>query len=316
MKNAITILVVVVILAVLGYGIYALNTGTGSPAENATSTANGQPDNSLPDAAKGAPTTGTSTSNTSANAEPSEMVIGKSVEGRDIVAYNFGTGDTQVLFIGGIHGGYSWVAADVAFKAIDYFKENPSVIPANVKVTVIPNLNPDGLFDAVNKEGRFVKADVTTSQTALVASRFNANKVDLSRNFDCNWKATGTWQTKAVSGGTAAFSEPESLAIKNYVEAHNISAAVVWYSSAGGVYASSCGSGILPETKTITDIYANASGYTAHQTFDAYTTTGDIVNWLAKANVPAISVLLKTHTSADWSENKKGIDALLSHYAK
>lgn len=313
MKNAITILVVVVILALLGYGIYALNTGTGSPSGAATSTPTGEEGSAFPDAAKGGTEIGTSTAS---NTEPSEVVIGKSVEGRDIVAYNYGTGDTRVLFIGGIHGGYSWVAADVAFRTMDYLKENPSVIPANVKVTVIPNLNPDGLFDAVNKEGRFVKADVTTSQTALVASRFNANKVDLSRNFDCNWKAVGTWQTKPVSGGTAAFSEPESMAIKNYVEAHNISAAVVWYSSAGGVYSSSCGSGIIPETKIITDIYAKASGYTAHQSFDAYTTTGDIVSWLAKMNIPAISVLLKTHTSADWAENKKGIDALLSHYAK
>lgn len=317
MKNAITILVVVVILALLGYGIYALNIRTGSPSGTATSTTTGDQANAFPDAAKGGTENGTSTaSNTAASAEQSEVVIGKSVEGRDILAYNYGTGDTRVLFVGGIHGGYSWVATQVAFQAMDYFKENPSVIPSNIKVTVIPNLNPDGLFDAVNKEGRFVKADVTTSQTALVASRFNANKVDLSRNFDCNWKEAATWQTKTVSGGTAPFSEPESLAIKNYVESHKISAAVVWYSSAGGVYSSSCGNGIIPETKTITEIYAKASGYTAHQSFDAYTTTGDIVNWLAKVNVPAISVLLKTHSSSDWNENKKGIDALLSHYAK
>lgn len=248
--------------------------------------------------------------------EASEEIIGKSVEGRDIVAYNYGTGSTRVLFVGGIHGGYSWVTTALANQAMDYFSTNPSAIPSNIKVTVIPNLNPDGLHLAVNKDGQFTKADVTTSQTTLVASRFNANKVDLSRNFDCNWKAVGTWQSKSVSGGTAAFSEPESVAFKNYVETHSVKAAVAWYSSAGGVYASSCGKGILSETKDITDIYAKASGYTPYDSFDAYATTGDLVNWLAKIEVPAISVLLSTHSDTDWNQNKKGIDALLQHYAK
>ena len=39
-------------------------------------------------------------------ATSSVTVIGHSVEGRDIVSYTFGTGDTHLLFVGGIHGGY------------------------------------------------------------------------------------------------------------------------------------------------------------------------------------------------------------------
>jgi murein tripeptide amidase MpaA len=199
---------------------------------------------------------------------------------------------------------------------MDYFKDNPGTIPANVKVTIIPNLNPDGLADAVGKDGRFVKADVSTSQKVLVASRFNANNVDLGRNFDCNWKATGVWQTKTVSGGSSAFSEPESLAVKKYVESHDISAAIFWYSSAGGVYSSSCGEAVLPETAAITDVYAKASGYSAHQDFNYYETTGDVVDWFAKMKIPAISVLLSTHSDTDWNQNKKAMDALLQRYAK
>lgn len=314
MKNTKTIVAVVVILIVVGLGLYALNRNNGGPSMTATSTSatSTADENQLPDAATATPT-GTSTS---AQTEGAQEVIGKSVEGRDIVAYNYGKGDTRILFIGGIHGGYSWVASAVAYQAMTYFQNTPEAIPANVKVTVIPNLNPDGLFKATGKESEVTKADVTKSQTTLVASRFNANNVDLSRNFDCNWKATGTWQNKAVSGGSAPFSEPESQAIKSYVESHDVSAAVVYYASAGGVYASSCGNGILPEASTITDLYAKASGYSAHQSFDAYTTTGDIVNWLAKVEVPAISVLLSTHNDTDWNMNKKGIDAVLQHFAK
>ncbi len=45
-----------------------------------------------------------------------------------------------------------------------------------------------------------------------MSGRFNANDVDLSRNFDCNWQASALWQNKKVSGGNAVFSEPESVA--------------------------------------------------------------------------------------------------------
>ena len=91
---------------------------------------------------------------------------------------------------------------------------------------------------------------------------------------------------------------------------------VVWYSAAGGVYASSCGSGIMPETSTITNIYAKASGYPANESFDFYDTTGDMVKWLAKKQIPAISVLLTNHKDTEWTKNQKGIEALLKHYAK
>jgi len=91
---------------------------------------------------------------------------------------------------------------------------------------------------------------------------------------------------------------------------------MVWYSAAGGVFASNCHAGILPETKTITKKYADASGYPAYESFDFYATTGDMVNWLAKNNIPAISVLLTNHTDVEWTKNKTGIDALLKYYAQ
>jgi hypothetical protein len=199
---------------------------------------------------------------------------------------------------------------------MDYLGENPEVVPSNVKVTVIPVLNPDGLNKVAGTAGRFTKADISTTQSVLVSGRFNANSVDLSRNFDCNWKSTGVWQTTPVSGGSKVFSEPESRAIQGYVAVHKPDAVVVWYSAAGGVYASSCGNGVSAETKALTDLYAKASGYPAHQSFDFYETTGDMVNWLAKNNIPAVSVLLSTHTDVEWDKNKRGIDALLQSYAE
>lgn len=246
-----------------------------------------------------------------------ETVIGTSVEGRAITAYHYGTGSQEILFIGDIQGGYSWNTALLAYETMDYFKSNPDVIPSNLKVTIIPVLNPDGLSQVVGTStANFTQADVAPGQAAQIAGRFNANTVDLNRNFDCDWKSSAIWQGKTVSGGSGAFSEPESQAIKNYVGTNTPKAVVAWYASSGGVFASSCGSGVLPETLALTDIYAKASDYTSNESYDFNAIPGDMVNWLAKMQIPAISVLLTTHTSTEWTKNQAGIKAILDHYAE
>lgn len=245
-----------------------------------------------------------------------ETILGTSVEERPIMAYHFGTGDTELLFIGGIHGGYEWNTSLLAFEFIDYLKKNPSIVPSNVRVTVVPVLNPDGLYKVTGTTERFTKADVSSSNETVVAGRFNTNNVDLNRNFDCDWQTQGVWQNKTVSGGSSAFSEPETKAIRDYVNSHKITASVTWYSAAGGVFASNCHNDILPETLDLTNAFAKASGYKAFENFDFYAITGDMVNWFAKNNIPAISVLLTSHDDIEWSKNIAGIEAILNQYAE
>lgn len=248
-----------------------------------------------------------------------ETVLGKSVEGRDVTAYHFGaplgTSTRELLFVGGTHGGYSWNTALVAYELIDHLTASSSTIPKDVRVTVVPVLNPDGLIKVTGSAGRFEAADVSKSSATRESGRFNGNKVDLNRNFDCKWQADATWQKKAVSGGTAAFSEPEAAGLKAYVDAHKPAAAVVWYSSAGGVFASKCDGDILPDTRKIMNTYAKASGYKANDNYDFYEVTGDMVNWFASDGIPGISVLLTTHESMEWDKNMKGADALIKSFA-
>lgn len=248
--------------------------------------------------------------------DKTKTVITKSVEGRDITAYHFGSGEKEIILVGGIHGAYSWNTSALAFEAMDYLKTNPSAIPANVKVTVIPVLNPDGLNKVAGTSTEEAFALLKNSKVNTVPGRFNANEVDLNRNFACDWKSVGVWQSKNVSGGAMAFSEPESLGIKNYIEMNKPVAVVVYYSAAGGVYSSSCGSTVTSETKDLTNAYAKASTYKASADFDSYETSGDMTNWLAKIKIPAISVLLTDHTNTEWSKNKAGIDAALKYYAE
>jgi len=242
-------------------------------------------------------------------------VIGSSAEGREIVAHHYGSGDTRLLFVGGIHGGYSWNTSLVAYELMEHLEQNPSVIPQNVSVTVIPVLNPDGLFEVVGTTERFTRADVPSSEAATVPGRYNGNGVDLNRNFDCDWQSTGVWQNTEVDGGSAAFSEPESRAVRDFIAAEDPAAVVIWYSAAGGVFASNCHNDILPETRDAMNTFAQASGYKAFENYNFYEITGDMANWLAKERVPAISVLLTTHTDTEWSKNRAGVEALLQSYA-
>lgn len=293
MKNAIIFIVIILVIALGGYWLWSSQSAVVPPPVTTATT-------------------------TAPVVDKTKTVIGQSVEGRDIVAYHFGEGADRILFVGGIHGGYSWNTPLLAYELMDYLKANPSAVPSNITVTVIPVLNPDGLTKVVGTTTKFAAADVSKSKETQVAGRFNANEVDLNRNFDCEWQPEAIWQSKKVSGGNAAFSEPESRAVKNYIEANKPKAAVVWYSAAGGVFASNCrnGDGVMPETLALTNAYAKAAGYKAYESFDFYETTGDMVNWLAKNNIPAISVLLTNYSATEWSKNKAGIESILKYYAK
>lgn len=303
-----TFIISLILIILIGGGIYFVSQNTGEPVQN-------------PDLENLENTTATTTDSTATTtAIKTETVLGNSVQGNPITAYHFGNlenPDTEVLFVGGIHGGYEWNTVLVAYEIMDYLKESTSTIPANVKATVIPVLNPDGLNKVVGSTGRFEQSDVPSEKDATVPGRFNGNNVDLNRNFDCDWKADGKWQDKTVSGGTSAFSEPESKAVRDYIEKNKPEAVVVYYSAAGGVYASNChDETVLPETQKLTDLYAKVSGYPAYKSFNFYEITGDMVNWLAKIDIPAISVLLTTHTDTEWTKNQKGVEAVLKNYAK
>jgi hypothetical protein len=227
-----------------------------------------------------------------------DSVIGDSVNGSDIVAYHFGTGENEILLVGGTHGSYSPNTSAVAEEAVTYFKENADTIPESVTLTIIPNLNPDGLAMS-GTEGRF-----------------NANNVDINRNFDCEWSATGVWRDQEVSGGSEAFSELEAKALQDYVGTNDLDAAIVWFSAEGMVYPSACKKAPSKASVELAATFATAAGYPAAAEFNAYAITGDMVNWMAGQGIPAISVLLTDHKNTEWTKNIAGIKAVLNNYAE
>jgi hypothetical protein len=113
---------------------------------------------------------------------------GKSVDGRDLIAYKFGqckdANCTKVMLTGGIHGS-EWRSGDLtSFK--NWLLNNPQeIVGKNKELLIIPFTNPDG----------FAKNQ-----------RLNSNNVNLNRNFATGWQACDEC-------GTAPESEPETKAL-------------------------------------------------------------------------------------------------------
>ncbi|NBD73474.1 hypothetical protein GVX82_00320 [Patescibacteria group bacterium] len=243
---------------------------------------------------------------------PRVATIGSSVEGRPIEAYTFGEADTHLLLVGGIHGGYEWNSTLLAWEMIDHFSSEPRARPEGVAITIVPNLNPDGLFAGTGLEGRFSIGETPASRAETIPGRFNANGVDLNRNFACKWEPQSSWRGEVVSAGTEPFSEPEAAALRDLVASTTPDAVVFWHSKANNVYASECHDGPLPRTLAIMNAYADAADYGAVPVFDAYPITGDAEGWLASIGIPAITVELETHDSIEWERNLAGVEALLT----
>ena len=115
-------------------------------------------------------------------------VIGRSVRGRPIVAWSFGSDHARrrILIIGVIHGNETaGLAITTALRRM--------APPRGVQLWVVPELNPDG-----------VAAD----------TRQNADGVDLNRNFPYRWKFTAE---PVYYSGPRPVSEPETRAAMSLV---------------------------------------------------------------------------------------------------
>ena len=229
--------------------------------------------------------------------EPGATLIGRSGEGRGILARRLGDGPLIILLVGGIHGG--WEANTVALmnEIITHFAAAPEDIAPGVSLAVIPALNPDGLVRGREEAGRF-----------------NAHAVDLNRNWGCAWSPEATWRDRAVDPGTEPFSEPETAALADYILLSQPAAVLFYHSAANGVFAGACngdhGSQVLGH------IYGQAANYPSDSRFTAYQVTGDASSWVDGQGIPSITVELQSWTDSEFDRNYAGIMAVQCELAR
>jgi protein MpaA len=124
-----------------------------------------------------------------AAAAPERVVVGHSVKGRAIVAYERGDSSAPAtLVVGVIHG-----SEPAGLAVIAQLRRMP--LPPHVHLWLVPTVNPDGL---------------------AAGTRQNAHGVDLNRNWPAAWVHNGVpWD--GYYSGPRPLSEPESRAMSKFI---------------------------------------------------------------------------------------------------
>ena len=223
---------------------------------------------------------------------PEAFIFGQSVQGRDLRARRIGDGQQLIMLVGGIHGGAEVNTVTLVEALQNHFEDNPAQILPDISLLFVPQLNPDG---------------VALGQTA--AGRFNANGVDLNRNWACDWQEEAFFRETPVGAGSAPFSEPETLALGALINDLRPALVLFYHSAADGVFAGSCGSsgGVSDEMAAV---LGQATGYPYGQTFSAYTVTGTAPGWVDSLGIPAADVELSTANDIEFERNLRGVIAV------
>lgn len=221
--------------------------------------------------------------------------IGRSYEGRPIMAHRFGGGPHKLVVVGATHGGAERNTQVLSMQLIDWFRNHPEDIPAGVELIIIPLLNPDG--DVLNV-------------------RQNARGVDLNRNMNTNldmcpandWSQSvfGAYGTRSNTGGAYADSEPESRVIRSFLL--DASGVIFLHSAAGLVFPAQCDD---PISIQMAEVYAKAANYRYARFWDLYAITGGMHDWARGIELPAITPELLTGDEPEFDQNLAGVIAVM-----
>jgi hypothetical protein len=201
------------------------------------------------------------------------------------------------LTVHGIHGGSEWNTIALADQLITELTDHPERIPEAVTLYIVRSLNPDGDARAHGPEGRA-----------------NDHGVDLNRNWDAYWKAkwdlTGCWVITPVTAGPYPFSEPETVALRDFILDRQFDSLIVYHSAALGVFAA--GSPPDPDSVRLAKAIAAVSPYRYPPVNTGCTYTGNLSDWSALQGIAAVDLELMSHTSTDFTINLKVLEILLN----
>jgi predicted deacylase len=224
-------------------------------------------------------------------------VIGYSVQKRPLEVYRFGTGPTEKLIVAGMHGGNEYNTVELADQLIAYIQANPGVIPADVTLYILHDLNPDGV---AKEHGPFGRA--------------NAHGVDLNRNWPANWQKdwprVGCWLAPPVTGGTGPASEPETKALMAFIQAHDIQAIINYHSAALGIFPG--GIPIAANSKLLAQAIAAVTKYPYPPINTGCDYTGGFVDWTSNLGIASLDVELTNHTDTDFDKNLLALNVFLN----
>jgi predicted deacylase len=229
--------------------------------------------------------------------------IGKSFLGRSIDFTRIGNGPQIIVIAGALHGTEP-NAANLVDNLSENFENTIETIQGDFTFYFLPRLNPDGLYDR---------------------SRYNANGVDLNRNWDTSdWRrdAEGPSGTVIGSGGNSPFSEPETGAFSTLLldlnqQSTNQLIVLIYHSAypTGLVQPSYRLENLnqITDTKaaSLAQIYANHVRYNYSATWTQYSITGEAIHWCADHAIICIDIELPSSENLNASEVQDHILAIM-----
>lgn len=228
---------------------------------------------------------------------PRSVVIGYSVSRRPIEVYQFGNGENQKMIVAGIHGGYEWNTIALADQLIIYINENPEVIPSDVTLYILRNLNPDG-------DARFHG----------IAGRVNDNGVDLNRNFPENWvekwDRDNCWNYAPTTGGTHPGSEPETKAVMSFLTTHRVQALISYHSAALGIFPG--GEPWEANSMRLAEAIDEVTTYPYPPLDIGCTYTGTLADYAVARGAASVDLELTNHRNTDFTMNLRVLKVFLA----
>lgn len=247
------------------------------------------------------------------NPEPSTSIsqssiatgtIGYSVQGRNIDFTRIGNGPQIIIIAAALHGTES-NAAKLVENLQGYFQNTVEITGNDFTYYFLPKLNPDGL---------------------VTGSRYNANGVDLNRNWD-----TSNWQSDTVdnrgsakgSGGSAPFSEPETKAFANFlIKLHQESGKPIIVLN---YHARHPPNGLVqpsyrienqtqisdPNAYGIAEQFASQLGYDFSPIWDEYPITGEAIHWCGEHGIICMDIELPSLQDLTPSQTQSHLQAIV-----
>jgi murein tripeptide amidase MpaA len=244
--------------------------------------------------------------------------IGDSFQNRDIYAIKLSDNvitnedEAEVVFLG-CHHAREWIAVDVPIRiarrlATGYASDDRirSLLDRS-EVWIVPIVNPDGLEYSIYvyrywRKNRRMNAD-------------GSYGVDLNRNYSYQWGYDNIGSSSnPVSNtyrGTAPFSEPETRAVRDFVQAHDFQVLISFHNFTQIIlYPWGYIKALHPEDDLLEYLAANMVSRMAEVNgrvydygpagYSLYTTNGDTTDWaLGEKGIPAFTVELPPPSRAE-----------------
>ncbi|MBU0497171.1 MAG: PKD domain-containing protein [Candidatus Thermoplasmatota archaeon] len=224
--------------------------------------------------------------------------LGTSVQGRSIWGLKITDNptideDEPEVRMAGLHHGDELMSVELnlnlAWLLVDDYGTDPDItdLVNNCEIWIIPMVNPDGRMASPSP------------------TRYNANGVDLNRDYGYMWAGSG--------GSPSSFSQPETQTIRVHALEHNFVLSLSFHTTAAYVnYLWNFKPQPSPDDLMIQQLsyaYAGLSGYTAIRGYDWYQTRGDTndFSYGCRGDIDWTIETGNSDITSEWNKNQQAM---------